>query len=59
MVASLDASLDNEEETSLETLEWGAEECWEVDEGSEPGVERSGTVERSLEGQLDEWPAEE
>lgn len=52
-MASLDASLDYEKESILETLDGYVEECWEVAEGSKPAMERSSTVEWSLEGHPD------
>lgn len=45
-----DASLDDKEELALGTLEGDAEEHWTVAEVSEPGVARSGTAEKLLEG---------
>lgn len=54
-MASPDASLDDEKDLALGTLEEGVEECWEDAEPPEPIVEgpkekaKSGTSEESLE----------
>lgn len=58
---SLDASL-NDEELALGISGWGGGwdfgwECQEVDEDSEPEVERPGTLEGSLKEHVDEHPA--
>lgn len=45
-----DASSDREEELAPGTLEGVVKECQKVAEGSEPGVERPDSVERSLKG---------
>lgn len=59
VMASPDPSLGHEEDLTLGTLEGYVAECWEVAEGSEPGVERPGTAEWSLEGHPEECSAGE
>lgn len=62
VMASLDTSLDEEEETVPGTLEEGAnfsEQLQEVAKSSKPGVERPGSLERLTEGQTHKELADE